>query len=107
MGWGWSLYVATSLLQAVFTSDLTQKDDSPRFLILHLLFPRRQHLYPVRRYSSVLYTCLSGLAASSDMPSQTLNVILFGDIGVGKSSVINLWLDDLLPKRLLGSMAAR
>ena len=33
---------------------------------------------------------MSGLAASSDMSSQTLNVILFGDTGVGKSSVINL-----------------
>ena len=33
---------------------------------------------------------MSGLAASSDMSSQTLNVILFGDAGVGKSSVINL-----------------
>ena len=33
---------------------------------------------------------MSGLAASSDLPPRTLNVILFGETGVGKSSVINL-----------------
>ena len=74
--------MVASLLQVVFTSLLTQKTTAPLATSTHT---SGEDTIPL-----CYIPCSSGLATSSDMSPQTLNVILFGETGVGKSSVINL-----------------